>query len=82
LALKLHLDNVDLLFVDAMFTGRYDVLLDLKFCKEAQPKMNYLSIPLVICSLFIITACAGSGAGDAARVKCPACGYQFDVEAS
>jgi len=31
---------------------------------------------LIICSL---SACAGKSADDKVRVKCPACGYEFDA---
>ena len=36
------------------------------------------------CAVFAIlivslVACAGKGGGDKARVKCPACGYEFDA---
>ena len=26
-----------------------------------------------------LVACAGTGSGDKVRVKCPACGYEFDA---
>jgi len=32
--------------------------------------------------MFTLTACAGSNAGKDVRVKCPACGYEFDVDSS
>lgn len=33
-------------------------------------------------SLFALSlvACAGMSGGDAVKVKCPSCGYEFDVE--
>lgn len=42
--------------------------------------MKYLSILLATCLILTLTACANPGTGDTPRVKCPACGYQFDVE--
>ena len=41
--------------------------------------MKYLFPILAVTLFFVLTACANPGAGDAARVKCPACGYQFNV---
>jgi len=40
-------------------------------------------ISLVLVTLFAISlsACAGMKGGEGARVKCPACGYEFDAPA-
>ena len=34
-----------------------------------------------LCALSLV-ACAGSKGGSDVRVKCPSCGYEFDVEAA
>ena len=34
---------------------------------------------LAILMIFALAACAGTGSGDKVRVKCPACGYEFDA---
>ncbi|MCP3176082.1 hypothetical protein MJO47_03110 [Desulfuromonas sp. KJ2020] len=38
-------------------------------------------ISLVLVSLFALSlaACAPAGKGDSVRVKCPACGYEFEA---
>ena len=38
-----------------------------------------LSIALVAMMTLSLVACAGTGGGDKVRVKCPACGYEFDA---
>lgn len=43
--------------------------------------MKCVNLILATCLFLTLTACANPGAGDAVQVKCPACGYQFDVEA-
>ena len=42
--------------------------------------MNKL-VTLSITTLMLLglVACAGTSANDGARVKCPACGYEFDT---
>jgi len=42
--------------------------------------MKYHVLILAACSLLLVTACANPGAGDPLRAKCPACGYEFDVD--
>ena len=42
--------------------------------------MKLIPLILATCLVLMLTACANPGKGDAPRVKCPACGYQFDVE--
>lgn len=44
--------------------------------------MKICVVILALLSLLLVTACANPGAGDPLRVKCPACGYEFDVERS
>ena len=34
---------------------------------------------LAIMMILSLAACAGTGGGDKVRVKCPACGYEFDA---
>jgi len=38
-----------------------------------------VSIMLVTLLALSLTACATTGGGDKVRVKCPACGYEFDA---
>jgi Flp pilus assembly protein TadD len=38
-----------------------------------------VSAALVIMMALSLVACAGTGGGEKARVKCPACGYEFDA---
>ena len=37
------------------------------------------SVALVVMMALSLVACAGSGGGENVRVKCPACGYEFDA---
>ena len=43
--------------------------------------MKKLAIWTIV-SMFALTlvACAGMSGGDAVKVKCPSCGYEFNVE--
>ncbi len=41
-------------------------------------KFAYLVLALIITSS--VSACTGAGGKNDLRVKCPACGYEFDVE--
>jgi Flp pilus assembly protein TadD len=34
---------------------------------------------LLVMMILSLVACAGTGGGDKVRVKCPACGYEFDA---
>ena len=34
---------------------------------------------LAIMMILSLAACAGTGGADKVRVKCPACGYEFDA---
>lgn len=38
-----------------------------------------ISTALVVLMTLSLVACAGTGGGDKVRVKCPACGYEFDA---
>ena len=38
-----------------------------------------LSVALVAMMALSLVACAGTSGGDKVRVKCPACGYEFDA---
>ncbi|MCK4535767.1 MAG: hypothetical protein KAT93_02070 [Desulfuromonadales bacterium] len=38
-----------------------------------------ISTVLVVTLALSLAACAGSGGGEKVRVKCPACGYEFDA---
>ena len=38
-----------------------------------------ISILLVVAMACVLAACAGSGNSDKIRVKCPACGYEFEA---
>ncbi|WP_291317263.1 hypothetical protein [Desulfuromonas sp.] len=38
-----------------------------------------ISVLLVSVLALSLSACAGMKKGEAARVKCPACGYEFEV---
>lgn len=38
-----------------------------------------LSVALVVTMGLSLVACAGTSSDDKVRVKCPACGYEFDA---
>ena len=38
-----------------------------------------MSFALVAMMVLSLAACASTGGGEKARVKCPACGYEFDA---
>jgi len=38
-----------------------------------------LYVALAALMVLSLTACAGKGGSDKVRVKCPACGYEFDA---
>lgn len=41
-----------------------------------------VSLVLMTMLALSLTACAGMGKKEATRVKCPACGYEFEVPAT
>ena len=41
---------------------------------------KHLQLTTAALLLLALTACAGANAGKDVRVKCPACGYEFNVE--
>lgn len=38
-----------------------------------------ISMGMLISIAFTLVGCAGSNSADTIRVKCPACGYEFDA---
>lgn len=41
---------------------------------------KYLQLTCAALLLIALTACAGANAGNDVRVKCPACGYEYNID--
>lgn len=42
---------------------------------------KFFALLTVVALAFTLTACAATSAGDGMKVKCPACGHEFNTKA-
>jgi hypothetical protein len=64
-----------LCFVRAKLDGAYLIT------KGGEMMKKLISLVLLTLLAISLTACAGMKKGETTRVKCPACGYEFDAPA-